>query len=125
MPSLPGLFRKASYTPAIWTFKLGDEYHELAPEGPLHFNSTDALINAALADHGFIYVLDVFVNRLISEGRLVELFSEWQTNERTFFSVTPKARFVAPRTRAFIDYIMTSLDAQRRVPAGVQVQLKR
>lgn len=120
-----GLFRKASFIPATWSFKLEGEHHELAPEGPLHFNSTDALISAALADHGFIYVLDVFVNRLISDGRLVELFPQWETNGRTFFSVTPKARFVAPRTRAFIEFIMVSLDAQRRVPAGVQVQLKR
>ncbi|PAU89318.1 transcriptional regulator [Pseudomonas sp. WN033] len=119
-----GLFRKASFSPAVWSFSLDGEHHELLPEGPLHFNSTDALINAALADQGYIYVLDVFVNRLISEGKLVELLPQWSTYGRTFFSVTAKSRFVAPRTRAFIDYMMSSLDAQRRVPVGVRIGLQ-
>ncbi len=119
-----GLFRKASYSPAVWSFSHDGEHHELLPEGPVHFNSTDALIDAALADRGYIYVLDVFVNPLISKGLLVELLPEWSTYGRTFFSVTPKSRFVAPRTRAFIDYMASCLDAQRRVPAGVQVSLQ-
>lgn len=119
-----GLFRKSSFSPAVWTFNKDGEHYELLPEGQLHFNSTDALINAALADLGYIYVLDVFVNRLISEGKLVELLPDWSTYGRTFFSVTPKARFVAPRTRAFVEHIMSCLDAQRRVPAGVSIALE-
>lgn len=43
----------------------------------------------ALADLGCILALDVFVNRLISQGKLVELFTGWQTYERTFFTVPP------------------------------------
>ena len=85
--------------------------------------STDALIDAALADQGFIYVLDVFVNRLLSQGKLVELFPGWQTYGRTFFTVTPKSRFVAPRTRAFIEFLLASLDAQRRPAPGASVGL--
>jgi LysR family transcriptional regulator for bpeEF and oprC len=119
-----GLFRKSSYTPAIWSFKRGEEALELLPTGKLNFNSTDALIDAALADQGFIYVLDVFVNKLISTGQLVDLFPSWQTHSRTFFTVTPKARFVAPRTRTFIEFMLTSLDAQRRPPVDVQVGLQ-
>jgi len=80
--------------------------------------------DAALADMGYIYVLDVFVNPLISKGVLVEILPEWSTYGRTFFSVTPKSRFVAPRTRAFIDYMAGCLDAQRRIPVGVQVSLE-
>ncbi|WPP46805.1 hypothetical protein [Pseudomonas sp. AN-1] len=42
-----------------------------------HRYSTGALIDAAQADLGVIYVLDVFVNRLLSQGKLVELFPGW------------------------------------------------
>lgn len=118
-----GLFPKSSYTPARWSFTLGEEAHDLQPMGKLNFNSTDALIDAALADQGFIYVLDVFVNRLLSQGKLVELFPGWQTYGRTFFTVTPKSRFVAPRTRAFIEFLLASLDAQRRPAPGASVGL--
>lgn len=120
-----GLFRQGSFTGATWQFQQAGESHELQPTGKLNFNSTDALIDAALADQGFIYVLDVFVNRLIAQGKLVELFPGWDTFGRTFFTVTPKSRFVAPRTRSFIEFVMASLDAQRRPPVNVQVELQR
>ncbi|MOA58796.1 hypothetical protein D3C78_1832690 [compost metagenome] len=45
-------------------------------------------------------MLDVFVNRLISQGKLVELIPGWQTYGRTFFTVTPKPRLAAPRRPA-------------------------
>ncbi|SEJ64872.1 hypothetical protein SAMN05216201_11322 [Pseudomonas linyingensis] len=58
-------------------------------------------------------MLGVFVNQL-NWGKLVELFPGRQTYGRTFFTVTLKSRFVAPRTRAFIEFCWRSLDAQRR-----------
>ncbi|CAD5379267.1 hypothetical protein OF001_U50084 [Pseudomonas sp. OF001] len=73
---------------------------------------------ASLVDLGVIYVLGVFVNRLLSQGKLVELFPGWQTCGHTLFTVTPKSRFVAPRTRAFIEFLLASLDAQRRPAPG-------
>jgi LysR family transcriptional regulator for bpeEF and oprC len=118
-----GLFGQGRYTSANWHFGRDDETVELVPQGKLRFNSTDALIQAALADQGAIYVLDVFVNTLISTGQLVELFPDWTTSGRTFYTVTPKARFIAPRTRAFIDFMLATLDAQRRPPPGNSVSL--
>ena len=85
--------------------------------------STDALINATLADLGFIHMLDVFANRLPSQGKLVELFPGWQTYGRIFFTVTPMSSFVASRTRAFIEFLLASLDAQRRPAPGASVGL--
>jgi len=118
-----GLFGQGRYTSANWHFGRDEETVELVPQGKLRFNSTDALIQAALADQGAIYVLDVFVNTLISTGQLVELFPDWTTSGRTFYTVTPKARFIAPRTRAFIDFMLATLDAQRRPPPGNSVSL--
>ncbi|MBM7059325.1 LysR family transcriptional regulator [Pseudomonas sp. UL073] len=120
-----GLFGPGRYTPADWSFQRGEQEHMLSPRGSLHFNGTDALIQAALADQGFIYVLDVFVNALLSSGQLVELFPDWRTGGRSFYTVTPKARFVAPRTRAFIDFMLATLDAQRRPPAEASVALRQ
>jgi len=118
-----GIFGHTRFTPRKWYFEKASEQIEIEPDGKLHFNSTDALIQAALDDQGIIFVLDVFVNKLVSEGKLVDLFPEWTTNGRTFFSVTPQSRFVAPRTRAFIDFMLSTLDAQRRPAAGTQVKL--
>lgn len=120
-----GIFGAGRYTVSDWTFTREGEQHQLTPRGGLHFNSTDALIQAALAEQGVIYVLDVFVNGLIRSGELVELFPDWSTGSRNFYTVTPKARFVAPRTRAFIDFIMATLDAQRRPAAGASIAIRQ
>jgi LysR family transcriptional regulator for bpeEF and oprC len=119
-----GLFGAGRYAVADWLFQRGDEEHRLSPGGSLHFNNSDALIQAALTGQGFIHVLDVFVNGLISSGALVELFPDWTTGQRNFYSVTPKARFVAPRTRAFVAFLLSSLDAQRRPAAEASVALR-
>lgn len=63
------------------------------------------------------------IRRLISQGRLVELFPGWQTYRRTYFTVTPKSSFIAPRTRALIEFLLASLDAQRRPAPGASVGL--
>ena len=120
-----GIFRRGSYTSSAWHFSLGDEQHVIQPAGSLHFNSTDALISAALADQGLVHVLDVFANELIASGKLVALLPQWKTSVRTFFAVTPGARYVAPRTRAFIDFILETLDTRRRPPVGTQVGLHK
>lgn len=120
-----GIFGAGRYSVADWTFERDGEQHQLTPAGGLHFNSTDALIQAALADQGVIYVLDVFVNGLIRSGELVELFAPWRTGTRNFYTVTPKARYVAPRTRAFIEFILDTLDAQRRPAPGASIAVRQ
>lgn len=120
-----GIFGAGRYTVSDWTFDREGEHHQLTPRGELHFNSTDALIQAALAEQGVIYVLDVFVNGLIRSGELVELFPDWSTGSRNFYTVTPKSRFVAPRTRAFIEFILATLDAQRRPPSAAGIAVRQ
>jgi LysR family transcriptional regulator for bpeEF and oprC len=120
-----GIFGAGRYTVSDWTFACEGVHHQLTPRGELHFNSTDALIQAALAEQGVIYVLDVFVNGLIRSGELVELFPDWSTGSRNFYTVTPKTRFVAPRTRAFIEFILATLDAQRRPPSGASITVRQ
>ncbi len=109
-----GLFAEGNHTPNAWRFAKDGEEVVVNPSGPLSFNNTAALIQAALQDVGLIYVLDVFVSDLVKRGELVELFPDWQTSKRTFHAVTVKSRFAAPKVRAFIDFLLEIFDARRR-----------
>jgi len=120
-----GIFGACRYTVSDWTFDNAGEHCRITPNGDMHFNSSDTLIQSALAGHGIIYVLDVFVNGLIRNAELVELFPEWSTSSRNFYAVTPKARFIAPRTRAFIDFMLSTLDAQRRPAHDAHVTVRQ
>lgn len=108
-----GLFAEDSYHPNNWGFTRGDEHVSIKPAGALHFNNTQALVQAALQGVGFIHVLDIFVADLIRQGKLVELFSEWDTSVRTFHAVTVKSRFTPPKVRAFIDFLLDVFNERR------------
>lgn len=69
-----------------------------------------------------IHILDIFAKDQIENGTLVPLFTDWQTSVKTFFAVTPASRYVAPKTRALIDFLMTKLDRSRRPPVDTMVQ---
>ncbi len=109
-----GLFEEGHSRPVAWRFQRGAEEVLLRPEGALNFNNTQALIQAARREAGLIYVLDIFVADLLEQGELVEMFPDWDTNIRTFHAVTVKSRFVSPKVRAFIDYMLGAFDATRR-----------
>ena len=118
-----GLFAEGSHTPNPWRFTKDGQDIVVQPGGPLNFNNTEALIQSALQDAGLIYVLDVFVADLISRGRLVELFPDWQTSKRTFHAVTVKSRFAAPKVRAFIDFLLEIFDARHRPDVTTMVEV--
>ena len=79
----------------------------------MHFNNTQALLHAASMGAGFIYVLDIFATELISQGKLVDVFPQWETSKRIFHAVTVKSRFVSPKVRAFIDFLLDVFDSRR------------
>lgn len=109
-----GLFEEGRLTPNPWTFSKGDEHVTIQPTGPLQFNNTQALVLAAQSGAGYIHILDIFVADLVQQGALVELFNDWETSARVFHVVTIKNRFMAPKIRAFIDFLLDAFDKRRR-----------
>lgn len=118
-----GLFAEGSHAPNPWHFSKDGEEVVVNPSGPLSFNNTAALIQAALHNVGLICVLDVFVSDLVKRGQMVELFPDWQTSKRTFHAVTVKSRFAAPKVRAFIDFLLEIFDARRRPSVTTMVAI--
>lgn len=102
-----------------WSLRKGDEELEIRPDGPLHFNSTDALLIAAEAGVGLTCVLDVFANRRLAEGKLVQVYPEWETTTKNFYVVMAKSRVGSAKVKAFTDFLFEVFDAQRR-PSGRQ-----
>lgn len=118
-----GLFEEGSHTANQWQFSKGHESFTLLPAGPLHFNNTQALLQAATLGSGFIYILDIFTTELIQQEKLVELFPDWETSKRTFHAVTVKSHFVSPKVRAFVDHLLDVFDARRRPSIKTQVDV--
>jgi LysR family transcriptional regulator for bpeEF and oprC len=92
-----------------WNFSKGAESLSIRPEGRLSFNSSDALIQAACRSAGLIYVIDVLARSDLESGRLVQILPDWETAARSFYVVYPKSRFVSPKVRALIDFLLETL----------------
>lgn len=118
-----GLVEEGNHVPNPWLFSKNGEEIVVKPSGRLHFNNTQSLLQATTLEAGFVYILDIFATELIRQGKLIELFPDWETSKRTFHAVTAKSRFVSPKVRAFIDFLLVVFDARRRPDITTQVEV--
>lgn len=96
-----------------WKIERDGEQVEIRPRGPLHLNTSDAVLQAAAAGLGVAHVLDVFTNRMIDAGQLVRAYPDWQTTLKTFYIVVSKSRMASAKVRAFTQCLVDMLDAER------------
>ena len=101
-------------SPNPWHLERAGESIVVEPKGPLHFNSSDALLQAVSQGAGVGYVLDIFANRMLASGELVQAYSDWKTMAKTFYAVTAKHRSTAAKVRAFIGFLMEVLNSESR-----------
>jgi LysR family transcriptional regulator, regulator for bpeEF and oprC len=107
-----------------WRLEKDGEVLELQPLGPLHFNSSDALLMAAETGIGVACVLDIFANRRLDAGTLVPVYTDWTVPNKTFYLVTAKARANSAKVRAFTDFLFEVLDSERRPNSRRAVAVK-
>lgn len=119
-----GILPEERRHPNVWKLSLGGRTIEIQPQGPLHFNSSDALLGAARSGIGVVHMLDIFANPLLESGELVRVYPDWQTAEKIFYAVTAKARTGSAKVRAFTDFLVEVLDSQRRPSATRAVAVK-
>ncbi len=104
-----GQLLDGNHRPREWVLGSEAERVSIRPEGALNFNSSEALITAAMQDAGLIYVLDLFARRHIEAGNLVQVFGDCPTAVRTFHAVTARSRHRTPRIRAFTEFLLETL----------------
>lgn len=92
-----------------WIFRRGGEEYQIEPASNLAFNSSDALLETACRGGGFVYVLKVLAKNYLERGQLASVLTDWQTETQTFYAVYPRTRFVSPKIRAFIDFLLADV----------------
>jgi len=91
----------------------------IQPQGPLHFNSSDALLQAVGGEAGVGYVLDIFANPMLVSGELVQVYSDWKTMAKTFYAVMAKHRATSAKVRVFNEFL-TEVLYSGRPPASTR-----
>ena len=93
----------------IWSFHgAGDQTVEVHARGRLYANDGESLVAAAAADQGLILVPEWLVKEELDGGQLRSLLPEWTPvpGETPLYALYPLQRHLAPKVRAFIDFMV-------------------
>lgn len=106
-----------------WQFERNGERHVHSVDGKVNIMNADALVEAAIAGVGIIYLLDISVNRALAAGQLKALLPGWDTLTLPVSVLYPHTRHLSAKVRAFADFVagmfpLPTVGAGAPVPAS-------
>lgn len=96
-----------------WRFSSPNGDISFSPNGRLHTNSVDALLNAAVAGHGLAYILAVRAKDEIASGALEMVMQSHAARELRIHALYTREKAAQPKVRAFLDFIESCLAAPK------------
>lgn len=99
-----GLLYRASGGVPPWSLLNGRRSLRIQPPGDVVANDYWTLKYFAVAGAGIALLPQFFTELEVAQGHLCPVLPAWQSEARPISIRVPDPRFVAPRTRAFIDF---------------------
>ena len=100
-----GYFSASLGRSARWNYRKGGRDIVHAPEGTLHTNNPEALIDLAEAGSGIVCMLETGLLRSIREGRLIPLLEDWESPVMPISVLYWPSRHLSAKVRVFVDFI--------------------
>jgi len=91
---------------AQWRFRGPGGPYKIEVPSALSATTSNVVRQAALAGHGIALLSEALVHEDILGGRLQRLMPEYPTERSHLFLVYPSRRYLAPRTRVVIDFVV-------------------
>ncbi|MCG5526325.1 LysR family transcriptional regulator [Ectothiorhodospira haloalkaliphila] len=89
-----------------WRFRQGREEVAVRVEGSLRSDNGEMLVAGAEAGLGLVLVPRFLVAEALAQGRLVTCLDAWQAPELIVYAVYADRRWLPPRVRALIDFLV-------------------
>jgi DNA-binding transcriptional LysR family regulator len=105
-------------TPDTWNFVGADGPLSVPAHGRLRSNGIEAVIEAAVAGVGIALVPTWMMNAEAMAQRLRPILLDWRPPPRPISVVYPSRRFLAPRTRAVIDFLVDEFKSDPMISPG-------
>lgn len=84
----------------------GGAVRAVRASGPLKANNGEALLAAAMAGRGIVYLPTFMIGPTLASGKLVPLFGgDWQPEELAISAVYPPTRHLSAKVRRFVDFL--------------------
>lgn len=115
VPDLPS-------APRTWRFQhcpysqVLPEAVEVEPRAALTTSHVDTLYAAALAGLGIVGLPSFIVEDALLEHALERILPEWRIMTLTIYAAMPSRKYVPARTRAFMDFLVSTFGAEDRDP---------
>ena len=100
------LFYSGSTYRNNWLFRRDGAEKTVQVAGTVHSNNGDVLVNAAVEGLGIVYEPTLLVYEALRQRRLVRVLPDWETEEYSLFAVYANRRFLPPKVRVFIDFLV-------------------
>lgn len=89
-----------------WYFEKDGVASSLKVQGSFQGNNGNILCSAAVSGLGIIYQPYFLVREQINSGQLIRLFPDWQTQELKSYIVYTQRKYLLPKIRSFIDFMV-------------------
>lgn len=100
------LFRDSqSGRPFSWEFHKGRRKLELDPPGQLVLNDAGTLHSVCLAGHGIAQMMILGAEKMLEDGKLVDLFPDWPDERFPLYALYPSRQHIPAKTAAFLDFV--------------------
>lgn len=99
--------------PFLWTFL--DEQRQLHTQtihGRMKFSNAEVCLHAALEGLGIARLPAFVVGQALKNGTLVQVLAQYEAPAHGLYAIYPPAKYLAKRSRAFIDFLAESFAGQ-------------
>lgn len=93
-----------------WRFQESGQERNVKVNGNIHFNSGQALTDAALKGLGIAQLPDYYVKEYLDAGSLVEVLTNHQPTDEGIWALYPQNRHLSPKVRMLVDFLSEQLD---------------
>jgi DNA-binding transcriptional LysR family regulator len=90
----------------VWEFSKNGRTERIAIDSRYSVTSSLAVRDALRAGFGLSLMPYPYVEADLKEGRLQAVLEDWSTVETTLYAIYPSRQHVAPKVRAFLDFLI-------------------
>ncbi|HEV7317850.1 MAG TPA: LysR family transcriptional regulator [Ensifer sp.] len=88
-----------------WEFRKDGRTERVAVKARYSVTSSLAVRDALRAGFGLSLIPHAYVEDDLASGRLQRVLSDWETVETALYAIYPSRQHLAPKTRAFLDFL--------------------
>jgi len=88
-----------------WPMSRGMEHSEILLPSAISTNDADVYLDCTLQGHGVARLARVMAEPYVASGRLVEILTDWQTEDLPISAMYPQNRHLSAKVRVFVNWV--------------------